>query len=66
LAKNRLKSNQIFVHVNVDNRVLLSGLATKSYINEVASKKNSKIIEISEFQNLLDFTSVENLVDKME
>ena len=58
--------NCIFVYVNVDNRVLLSGLATKSYISDVASKKNSKIIEISEFHNLIDFTSVENLVDKME
>ena len=54
------------MYVNVDNRVLLSGLATKSYINEIASKKNSKIIEISDFQNLIDFTSVEDLVDKME
>ncbi len=58
--------NCIFVYVNVDNRVLLSGLATKSYINEIASKKNSKIIEISDFQNLIDFTSVEDLVYKME
>ena len=58
--------NCIFAYVNVDNRVLLSGLATKSYINEIVTKKNSKIIEISEFQNLIEFSSIEDLIDKMD
>lgn len=58
--------NCIFVHVNVDNRVLLSGLATKSYINDIALKNDSKIIEICEFQDLIEFSSLEELVSKME
>jgi hypothetical protein len=59
-------TNCIFVHVNIDNRVLLSGLATKSYINEIVKKNKSKIIEIAEFQNLIEFSSIDELISKME
>ena len=59
-------NNCIFVHVNIDNRVLLSGLATKTYMNEIAKKKNSKIIEISEFQDLIEYSSLDELIFKME
>lgn len=59
-------TNCIFVHVNIDNRVLLSGLATKSYINEIVKKNKSKIIEIDEFQNLIEFSSIDELISKME
>jgi hypothetical protein len=44
----------------------LSGLATKSYLSEIANKKKSKIIEISEFQDLIEFSSVDELISKME
>lgn len=59
-------TNCIFVHVNIDNRVLLSGLATKGYINEIVKKDKSKIIEISAFQNLIEFSSTDDLISKME
>lgn len=58
-------SNSIFVHVNTENRVLISGLATKSYINEIAKNK-SKTFEISEFHALFGFSSVEELISRME
>jgi hypothetical protein len=58
--------NCIFVYVNTGNRVLLSSLATKSYLQEIAKKKKSKIIEISDFQDLIDFSSVDELITKME
>lgn len=58
--------NCIFVYVNVDTRVLLSGLATKSYINKIAIEKDSKIIEISKFKDLTEFSSIKELIDKME
>lgn len=59
-------NNCVFVYVNIDNRVLLSRLATKSYIGELIKKKKSKIFEISEFQDLIDFSSVDELISKME
>lgn len=59
-------TNCIFVHVNIDNRVLLSGLATKGFINEILKKSKSKNIEISEFQNLIEFSSIDDLIFKME
>ena len=59
-------SNYIFAYVNMDNRVLLSRLATKSYIIEIAKKQNEKVIEITDFQNLIDFSSVDELISKME
>lgn len=59
-------NNCIFVYVKKDNRVLLSGLATKSYINELAINNNSKFIEVTEFQNLISFSSVEELISKLE
>ncbi len=59
-------NNCIFAYVNIDNRVLLSRLATKSYISEIAKKKNQKIIEITEFQNLIEFSTIDELISKME
>lgn len=59
-------SNCIFVHVNSDNRVLVSGLATRSRIDEQFAEKNSKIIEFSDFESLLDYSSADDLVAKME
>lgn len=59
-------TNCIFAHVNIDNRVLLSGLATKDYIDEIVKKNKSKIIEISAFQNLVEFSSIDELTFKME
>lgn len=58
--------NYIFAYVNMDNRVLLSGLATKSYIIDIAMKKNEKVIEITDFQNLIEFSSIDDLISKME
>jgi len=57
--------NCVFVYV-LDNWVLLSKLATKSYINEIAEKNNSKIIKISEFKDLIEFSSFDELISKME
>lgn len=59
-------NNYIFAYVNIENRVLLSRLATKSYIIEIAMKKNEKIIEITDFQNLIEFSSIDDLISKME
>jgi hypothetical protein len=59
-------NNYIFAYVNVDNRVLISRLATKSYIIEKAKEKNEKIIEISDFKNLIEFSSIDELISKME
>jgi len=59
-------TNCIFVHVNTDNRVLLSGLATKSLLYELVKKNNSKIIEIAEFKNLIVFSTIDQLILKME
>ena len=59
-------SNYIFAYVNMDNRVLLSRLATKSYIIEIAMKKNEKVIEITDFQNLIEFSSIDDLISKLE
>lgn len=59
-------TNYIFAYVNMDNRVLLSRLATKSYITKLAKEKNEEIFEITEFQNLLEFSSIEDLISKME
>ena len=59
-------TNYIFAYVNMDNRVLLSRLATKSYIIEILMKKNEKIIEITDFQNLTEFSSIDDLISKME
>ncbi len=65
ISSEHLK-NCIFAYVNIDNRVLLSGLATKSQLNEISDKQQSKIIEISEFKNLIEFSSKEDLISKME
>ena len=59
-------NNYIFAYVNLDNRVYLSRLATKSYISEIAMKKNEKFIEITDFQNLIEFSSIDDLISKME
>lgn len=59
-------TNCIFAHVNIDNRVLLSGLATKNYINKILREKESTVIEISEFQNLIEFSTIDELINKME
>jgi hypothetical protein len=59
-------TNYIFAYVNVDNRVLLSRLATKSYIINLAKNKNEKVIEITDFENLLEFSSIDELISKME
>ena len=59
-------NNCLFVYVNIDNRVLMSRLATRSYLSELAKKKKSKIIEITDFQDLNDFSSVDELISKME
>lgn len=58
-------NNCVFVYVNIDNRILVSSLATKSYISEIAKKK-SKIIEITDFQDLIEFSSIDELISKME
>ena len=59
-------NNYIFAYVNMDNRVLVSRLATKSYISDITTKKNEKVIEITDFQNLLEFSSIDDLISKME
>ncbi|WP_096427929.1 hypothetical protein [Labilibaculum antarcticum] len=59
-------SNCIFVYVNTDSRVLVSGLATKSMIDEVVAENNSKIIEYTDFKTLIEYGSVDDLVVKME
>jgi hypothetical protein len=59
-------NNYIFAHVNTDNRVLFSRLATKSYIIDIAMKKNEKFIEITDFQNLIEFSSIDDLASKIE
>lgn len=59
--------NCIFVYINThDNKVLVSGLATKKHISEIINKKESKIIEISDFKDLIELSSIEDLIDKME
>lgn len=59
-------TNYIFVNVNIDYRVLLSGLATKGHINDIIAKNKSKIIEITDFKNLIEFSSIDELILKME
>jgi hypothetical protein len=59
-------NNCLFVYVSADSRVLMSKLATKSYLDEIAKIKKTKIIEMSEFQNLIEFSSIDELISKME
>lgn len=59
-------SNCIFVYVNTDSRVLVSGLATKSMLDVVVAEKNSKIIEYTDFKGLLEYSSVDDLILKLE
>lgn len=59
-------SNCIFVYVNADSRVLVSGLATRSMIDVVVAEKKSKIIEYSDFKGLLEYGVANDLVAKME
>ncbi|PKQ63209.1 hypothetical protein BZG02_10685 [Labilibaculum filiforme] len=58
--------NCIFIHVNADSRVLVSGLATKSTIDKMAIEQDSKIIELNDFKSLFEFNSMEDLVQKMD
>lgn len=57
--------NCVFVYVNID-RVFLSKLATESYIKEIAKKKKTSIIEITDFQYLIEFSSIDELIFNME
>lgn len=57
--------NCVFIYVSVD-RVFMSNLATKSYLNQISKKQKSPIIEITEFQDLIEFTSLDELISKME
>ncbi|WP_320019655.1 hypothetical protein [Labilibaculum manganireducens] len=59
-------SNCIFVHVNTDSRVLVSGLATKSMIDKMTVEQDSRIIEFADFKGLLEYNSMEELIMKME
>lgn len=57
--------NCVFVYVNID-RVFLSKLATESHLKEIAKKKKSLIIEITDFQDLIEFSSINELISRME
>jgi hypothetical protein len=57
--------NCVFIYVSVD-RVFMSNLATKSYLNQISNKQKSSIIDITEFQDLIEFTSLDELISKME
>ena len=59
-------SNCIFVYVNADGRVLVSGLANKSMIAEKVAEQNSKIVEFTDFTDLLEYKSIDDLILKME
>lgn len=52
----------IFVYVNPENRVFVSGLATKKKLKEIAKKQKSKIIEITEFSEFIDYSSIDELI----
>lgn len=57
--------NCVFIYVSVD-RVFMSNLATKSYLNQISKNQKSSIINITEFQDLIEFTSLDELISKME
>lgn len=58
--------NSVFVYVNTDNTVFVSGIATKSKILEFSKTQTSNIIEIFGFDELKEFTSQEDVIDIIE
>lgn len=57
--------NCIFIYVSAD-RVFISNLAPKSYLNTISKKQKSSIVEITEFQDLIEFSSLDELISKLE
>lgn len=59
-------NNCIFIFVNSGNRVLVSGLATSSKMKEIMIKQNSKVIEVNDFKELINYSTVDELLIKMD
>lgn len=59
-------TNCVFVYMNEDNKAYLSGIANTSYLNKLAEEQGSKIIEISDFEELTPFSGKEALLDIIE
>lgn len=59
-------NNCVFAYVNPQNHVFVSGIATKSKMKEIAALHNSKTIQIKEFNSLIEYLSIDELLDKIE
>lgn len=57
-------TNTLFVYVNIDNRVYISGLATKTFLESYTT--DNKIFEFKDFEKLLDFDSLEFLINNLD
>lgn len=58
--------NSIFVYVDGNNRVLVSGLASKSFLTEISNEKKGKIYDFDYFQDLNVFSSLDDLIENMD
>lgn len=59
-------SNTIFIYVNIDNRVYISGVATKSLLLNYTSNSTNRLVEFNSFEILSEFNSVEQLIQILE
>lgn len=58
--------NSIFINVNTDNRVLVSKLATLKELEKIATIQESRVLEISEFKNLKDFSTLNEMISLLD
>lgn len=58
--------NTVFIYVNVDNRIYVSGVATKTRLQELSISNPSKIQEFSDFESLIQFNSINELTEILE
>jgi len=59
-------NNYVYVYVNPDNRVYISGLATKNILKELLTTNEANINKNIDFGIFIKFTSLEELLDKIE
>lgn len=58
--------NSIFIYVHIDNRVFISKLATLKYLQSISATHKNKVLEISEFENLKDFSSLDEMISYLD
>ncbi|MBL4744838.1 MAG: hypothetical protein JKY08_00575 [Flavobacteriaceae bacterium] len=57
--------NSIFIYVNTDNKVLISGIATTETLKEILVKSNVNQVKITDFEHLATFNTQEELEEKL-